>query len=270
MEGSPLGKATTYTSDYDPGLLFRIPREGKRLEIGVVTGKEPFDGVDQWNAYEFSCLNEKGKPLIAILHITVPCLSPSIFESKSIKLYLNSFNQLRLPSLDEAKKLIEKDLSEVTGAEVKVSILSPEQFPVLPLKEFDGTCVDGLDVAIENYTVDPSFLTVHSKIVEESLYSHLLKSNCLVTNQPDWGTVWIHYKGRQIDPAGLLKYIVSFRLHNEFHEQCIERIFVNIMERCQPEKLTVYGKYTRRGGIDINPFRSNFESKPVFTRTSRQ
>ncbi|MBB5019644.1 7-cyano-7-deazaguanine reductase [Chitinivorax tropicus] len=258
-EASPLGKAVSYLSQYTPSLLHPILRVGKRAEIGIAEAALPFWGEDLWNAYELSWLNARGKPVVAIGTFRVPACSPCLIESKSLKLYLNSFNQTRFSSLDEVSNTITTDLSQAAGSPVKVQI-SPVN--VLSHRHFavpNGVLLDELDVEIDTYQPAPALLTTDSAQppVSEWLYSHLLKSNCLVTGQPDWGMVSIRYTGQPIDRAGLLKYIISFRDHNEFHEQCVERIYMDIQQRCKPTKLEVWARYTRRGGLDINPYRSS-------------
>ena len=272
-EQSLLGKVATYKAEYDPSLLFPIPRTDKRAEIGV-GATLPFFGVDIWNAYEVSWLNQRGKPQIAIATITVPAESPNIIESKSFKLYLNSFNQTRLADAEALVQLLKKDLSAAAGASVHVSLCMSEHFGQLKMQELEGRLLDRLDIDVDAYTPDPSLLKAnHDEApVEETLLSHLLKSNCLVTGQPDWGSVQIRYVGSQIDQESLLRYLIGFRNHNEFHEQCVERIFVDIMQHCKPQKLAVYARYTRRGGLDINPWRSNFSTgeSPDNSRNARQ
>ncbi len=268
----PLGKNTVYKSEYDSALLCPFPRQVKRDVIGV-TGVLPFGGYDIWNAFELSWLNLKGKPIVAMGEFHVPCVSPNLIESKSFKLYLNSFNQTRFSDFEQVEQLMIKDLSQTAGSDVRVRLLESEQFVSERIQCFPGRCIDDLDIAIDHYSLDPSILensTDFEQQVEEELHSHLLKSNCLVTNQPDWGSVLIRYRGNKINPEALLRYLVSFRQHNEFHEQCVERIFVDLMRYCQPEKLTVYARYTRRGGLDINPFRSNFETHIENLRLARQ
>ncbi|MBI3284695.1 MAG: NADPH-dependent 7-cyano-7-deazaguanine reductase QueF [Burkholderiales bacterium] len=272
-EHSLLGKPATYKAQYDASLLFPIARADKRAEIGI-TGALPFFGLDIWNAYEVSWLNLRGKPQVAIATVMAPADSPNIVESKSFKLYLNSFNQTRLASAEALLSLLQADLSAGFGATVQVSLCTPGQFGQLQLQEMDGVLLDRLDIAVDAYTPDPALLSAaHGQApVEETLVSHLLKSNCLVTGQPDWGSVQISYVGAPIDQEGLLRYLIGFRDHNEFHEQCVERIFVDIMRHCKPQKLAVYARYTRRGGLDINPWRSNFSSagKPDNRRHARQ
>jgi 7-cyano-7-deazaguanine reductase len=269
---SPLGKSSAYQTQYAPELLFPIPRQQKRDEIGVA-GTLPFFGVDIWNAYEISWLNMRGKPQVAIATVSVPADSPNIIESKSFKLYLNSFNQTRLANTDALLALLREDLSNAAGAQVHIRLTTPEQFGDLQMGEPEGLLLDRLDIEVDQYTPSPALLHAnHDEApVEETLVSHLLKSNCLVTGQPDWGTVQIHYVGPQIDQEGLLRYLIGFREHNEFHEQCVERIFMDILRQCKPGKLSVYARYTRRGGLDINPWRTNFSTgKPLNLRGARQ
>jgi len=272
---SPLGKSSAYQSQYAPELLFPIARQQKRDELGLFAdaGTMPFFGVDIWNAYELSWLNMRGKPQVAIATITVPADSPNIVESKSFKLYLNSFNQTRLAGPDALLALLRNDLSDGFGAPVHVTLTSPEAFGAIKMGELDGVLLDRLDVEIDGYSPSPELLSADDENgqVEETLVSHLLKSNCLVTGQPDWGTVQIRYVGPQIDQEGLLKYLIGFREHNEFHEQCVERIFMDVLRQCKPTKLAVYARYTRRGGLDINPWRANFSTgKPPNLRGARQ
>jgi 7-cyano-7-deazaguanine reductase len=271
-EQSPLGKNSAYQTEYAPELLFPIPRQQKRDELGL-TGTLPFFGVDIWNAYELSWLNMRGKPQVAIATFTVPADSPNIVESKSFKLYLNSFNQTRLANTDALLALLRDDLSNAFGAPVHAALTLPEEFGKLKMGELDGLLIDRLDVEIDNYSPSPELLKANrdEAAVEETLVSHLLKSNCLVTGQPDWGSVQIRYVGPQIDQESLLRYLIGFREHNEFHEQCVERIFTDILRQCKPNKLAVYARYTRRGGLDINPWRTNFSSaKPPNLRAARQ
>jgi len=272
-EHSLLGKPATYKSEYDASLLFPISRSGKREEIGLGSSL-PFFGVDIWNAYEISWLNMCGKPQVAIAAITVPADSPNIIESKSFKLYLNSFNQTRLAGADALISLLQADLSAGFGAPVQVKLTTPDQFDKLAMHELQGQLLDRLDIEVDSYTPNPALLTANfdESPVEETLISHLLKSNCLVTGQPDWGSVQIHYVGPQINQESLLQYLIGFRDHNEFHEQCVERIFVDIMRHCKPQKLSVYARYTRRGGLDITPWRSNFSTGqgPDNRRNARQ
>ena len=267
-----LGKTTAYKTEYDPQLLCPFPRQLKRDAIGVVDAL-PFGGYDIWNAFELSWLNAKGKPVVAMGEFRFPCESPYLIESKSFKLYLNSFNQTKFDDFEQLEKVIIADLSRCAGGDVAVRLLASEQFVAEKIQSLPGQCIDDLDITVDVYSLDSALLNNAvdtTKQVTEELHSHLLKSNCLVTNQPDWGSVLIRYRGSKIDPEALLRYLISFRQHNEFHEQCVERIFVDLMRYCQPEKLTVYARYTRRGGLDINPFRSNFESQIDNFRLARQ
>lgn len=255
LSNSALGKKSTYKDTYDPTLLFKIPRIDNRKELGIVNDKLPFHGVDIWNAYELSWLDKKGKPCVAIFTFFVPTTSSHIVESKSVKLYLNSFNNFAVDSIDELKKIILQDLSNNTHAEVTGEIL-----PINTKIEFgepSGINIDDLDIECSDYGPPNNSLIKHEDVlVEEELNSNLLKSNCLVTGQPDWGTIIIKYKGKKLKHDALLKYLVSFRNCNEFAEQCAERIFTDIKNAINPEFLSIYIIYTRRGGIDICPYRS--------------
>ncbi len=277
-EDSQLGKATPYKDQYDASLLFPISRLPKRQEIGV-PATLPFLGADLWTAYELSWLNARGKPQVAIAHVTVPCETPNIIESKSFKLYLNSYNNTKFADAAEVLARLRADLSAAawrdsgrTGT-VGVKLIAPELFDQEPIHELDGLSLDRLEVECTHYTPAPELLTAafDEQPVSEVLTSSLLKSNCLVTGQPDWGSVQIAYSGPHIEQAGLLQYLVSFRNHNEFHEQCVERIYMDIWTRCKPTKLTVYARYTRRGGLDINPWRTSHpQALPANVRTARQ
>lgn len=269
---SPLGKATEYQSHYAPELLYPIPRQLKRSELGLTDTVLPFVGEDLWNAYELSWLNAKGKPVVAIGTFRVPADSPNLIESKSFKLYLNSFNQTSFDSLETVSTTMARDLSAAAGGAVEVALESLSASPQASIGIPNGTLLDELDIDCDRYQPAPELLaTLPGQIIEETLYSHLLKSNCLVTGQPDWAMLVIRYRGKPIDRAGLLRYIVSFRNHNEFHEQCVERIFTDIKQHCQPEALAVHARYTRRGGLDINPFRSTGDyAPPDNTREIRQ
>ena len=277
---SQLGKASAYVDQYDATLLLPLPRADKRAEIGLVEGAtSPFFGADLWSAFELSWLNPRGKPQVAIAHFTVPCETTHIIESKSFKLYLNSFNNTRFTDVVQVQTRLRADISAAVWygskplSSVGVRLITPEMFDREPIYELDGLNLDRLDIECTQYTTAPELLTVQKEepVVSEVLVSHLLKSNCLVTGQPDWGSVQISYTGAPIDQEGLLQYVVSFRNHNEFHEQCVERIFMDIWRRCQPLKLSVYARYTRRGGLDINPFRTSHpQTLPANTRTARQ
>jgi 7-cyano-7-deazaguanine reductase len=267
---SPLGKSFNYRQDYAPELLFPIPRKGKREEIGIAQNL-PFFGADIWNAYELSWLNSKGKPIVGLAQIIVPCHSPNIIESKSLKLYFNSFNQTTFTDKNKVITTIKNDLSHAANADVMIDLWETHEFPDLLIRNLNSRCLDQLDISCNTYLTDFNFLKTQNSFVEETVYSDLLRSNCLVTGQPDWGTVEINYRGKKINHEGLLQYIVSFRNHTEFHEQCVERIFMDIMRQCSPEKLSVYARYTRRGGIDINPYRStDINYSPANIRLCRQ
>ena len=270
MDTLSLGKSVEYKEQYDPSLLQPVPRQINRTHIGLSADNLPFHGTDQWNGYELSWLNAKGKPKIAILQCSVPATSPNLIESKSFKLYLNSFNQTRFNHSEQVETIIRADLSQCAGDSVEINLVFPSAFDRLSVHQMSGVCIDELDICIDEYTYDASHLKTSDHIVSETLVSHLLKSNCLITNQPDWGSVLIRYSGKQIDHASLLRYLISFRNHNEFHEQCVERIFNDIRSVCAVDRLTVYARYTRRGGLDINPFRSNFEEPYANLRLARQ
>jgi 7-cyano-7-deazaguanine reductase len=267
-----LGKQVDYEFEYNPGLLQGVPRSLSRDTLNLAGSGLPFDGIDTWTGYELSWLNLKGKPNVAILECHVPITSKNLIESKSFKLYLNSFNQTKFASAEDVRQVLQADLSACAGEPVEVKLILPEQFSSLQFQEFNGTLLDSLDVEIDQYSPNTQYLTVakNETGVQETLVSHLLKSNCLITSQPDWASIQIRYEGKAIEHEGLLKYLISFRQHNEFHEQCVERIYNDIMQHCQPDKLTVCARYTRRGGLDINPFRSNYEAPYANHRQARQ
>lgn len=271
-EQSPLGKPSSYTEQYDASLLFPIARKNAREQIGI-GATLPFFGTDIWNAYELSWLNARGKPQIAIATFFVPADSPNIVESKSFKLYLGSFAQTAFDSIETVRDTIKRDVSAACGSSVSLHLYPPAEFSKLALDEFEGTSLDRLDLDTDVYLPDAGLLkaALDEAPTEETLFSNLLKSNCPVTGQPDWGSVQIHYVGPQIDHASLLRYIISYRNHTGFHEQCVEKIFLDVLKVCQPVKLAVYARYTRRGGLDINPFRTNFNlPMPDNLRTARQ
>ncbi|HLB41937.1 MAG TPA: NADPH-dependent 7-cyano-7-deazaguanine reductase QueF [Gammaproteobacteria bacterium] len=257
LQNSPLGIRSPYISHYQPNLLYPIPRKSKREEIGVHYPL-PFQGKDIWNGYELSWLNTKGKPVVATAEFIIPCESPYLVESKSFKLYLNSFNNTLFDSFTVVESFLIRDLSATTGTPVAVKLIPLNQVSTTIQQHFVGTCLDELDIACDTYSPQTDYLKTENSMTTEIVYSDLLKSNCPVTGQPDWASILISYTGKKIQPEGLLKYIISFRNHNEFHEQCVERIFIDIMRCCSPQKLLVYARYTRRGGVDINPFRANY------------
>jgi 7-cyano-7-deazaguanine reductase len=265
----PLGNKVSHSPNYDPEHLFPVPRSEGRREIGIGAAL-PFIGTDTWNAYEVSWLDPKGKPEVVIGRFDFPCGTKNLIESKSLKLYLNSLNLSAFNSPKEVKEIIEKDLCRVANGKVDVAFFSAAQFQQMPLSTPPGRCLDDLEVAIDQYNVAPETLLTTAEPLEESLFSNLLRTNCPITGQPDWATVVIGYSGRRIDPEGLLKYIVSYRDHTGFHENCVERIFTDISARCTPDKLFVQARFTRRGGLDINPWRANYDAAPDHSRYARQ
>lgn len=271
---TPLGRASDYVDAYTPSLLCPVPRWDAResLDLELVDGKTlPFHGLDIWNAYELSWLNPKGKPVVAMAELTVPCTSPNIVESKSLKLYLNSFANTRFAGKDAVIAAIQKDVGQVAGAAVDVRVMTLQEAARLPVWEDHGQLVDGLDVAFDGFEYNPELLLTEQAPEQTGvLVSHLLRSHCPVTNQPDWATVQVRYTGAPISPASFLRYVVSLRNHQGFHEQIIEQMFVDLSRQCAPRQLSVYGRFTRRGGLDINPFRSNFEEVLPNQRTIRQ
>jgi 7-cyano-7-deazaguanine reductase len=258
-QDSVLGRHVDYPREYDASLLFPIARSLGRDALGIAENALPFAGIDRWHAYELSWLDARGKPRVATATFEVPADSPNLVESKSLKLYLNSFNASRFDSDDAVRDAIARDLSNAAGAPVAVA------FGLPPLREDDAAFdIDAQDIAIDSYgPPDASLLACDaSDDADETLSSALLKSNCPVTGQPDWASVRISYRGPRVDRAGLLRYLVSFRDHAEFHEQCVERIFVDLLARCRPRQLSVEARYTRRGGLDINPWRTTPGSPP--------
>ncbi|MCH4293532.1 NADPH-dependent 7-cyano-7-deazaguanine reductase QueF [Shewanella sp. 3B26] len=272
LAGLTLGQATEYQAEYAPSLLQGVPRKLNRDAIAL-NGELPFHGTDLWTGYELSWLNAKGKPMVALLELQLDVNSENLIESKSFKLYLNSFNQTRFESIEAVAETLEKDLAACAKGLAKVKVIEPKQFGLERIVELPGTCIDDLDIEVEDYEFNPDYLndsTDDKQLVAETLNSNLLKSNCLITSQPDWGSVMIRYQGPKIDREKLLRYLISFRQHNEFHEQCVERIFTDLKRYCGCSKLTVFARYTRRGGLDINPFRSDFEQLPENNRLARQ
>jgi 7-cyano-7-deazaguanine reductase len=267
-----LGKSTPYRDQYDASLLQAVPRSMNREPLGLFPDNLPFHGADIWTLYELSWLNDKGLPQVAVGEISLNANSINLIESKSFKLYLNSFNQTKFASWDGVLETLTRDLSACAEGDVSVTLTRLEDVEGTPVGRFTGECIDDQDITIDNYEFSTGYLAqaAGDEIVEESLVSHLLKSNCLITHQPDWGSVQIQYRGPKINREALLRYLVSFRNHNEFHEQCVERIFNDIMHFCTPETLAVYARYTRRGGLDINPWRSNFPFTPATARLVRQ
>jgi len=272
LSGLTLGKTTAYRDTYDASLLQGVPRSLNRDPLGLKADALPFHGGDIWTLYELSWLNARGLPQVAVGHVELDYTSINLVESKSFKLYLNSFNQTRFDSWEAVQRTLEQDLRACAQGNVTVALYRVDELEGQPIAHFHGACIDDQDIAIDNYQFDTAWLenAASGKVVEETLVSHLLKSNCLITHQPDWGSVQIQYRGAKIDREKLLRYLVSFRNHNEFHEQCVERIFNDILQFCQPESLSVYARYTRRGGLDINPWRSNTDFVPATGRLVRQ
>ncbi|WP_432470567.1 NADPH-dependent 7-cyano-7-deazaguanine reductase QueF [Amphritea sp. HPY] len=268
LEHAPLGADTEYVNQYDASLLYPIARHLNWQAQGIERNTLPFFGVDIWNAYEISWLNAKGKPVVRLAEFRIPATSSHIIESKSFKLYLNSFNLTRFESEADVVARMADDLSAAAEGQVEVIFSHPDT--TAAIEPFHGECLDELDVEISDYSPAPERLSSAGKEVSETLYSHLLKSNCPVTGQPDWASIAIEYKGPAIDQAGLLQYLISYREHGDFHEQCVESIFMDIWNRCKPAELTVYARYLRRGGLDINPYRSSVQQQPDNLRLSRQ
>jgi 7-cyano-7-deazaguanine reductase len=274
-----LGKATSYCSEYNPELLQAVPRSLNRDGLSITAENLPFVGEDVWYGYELSWLNSRGKPIVAVAEFRFSCQSDNIVESKSFKLYLNSFNQSRFSSWEDVAQCMEKDLSNTCGSKASVKLFPVDECSALNINPqvFPGkiTCIDDIDIEVNTYQLAPELLLIDNNIgsktvVNENLVSHLLKSNCLITNQPDWASIYIQYSGKEILHKSLLAYLISFRQHNEFHEQCVERIYCDLKKFCQIEELTVFARYTRRGGLDINPYRSTKNNMAPFGRTLRQ
>jgi len=270
LAAAPLGHATDYPDRYDASLLFAVPRAPQREELGI-RGELPFAGADVWTAYEHTWLERAGKPCVAILSFEVPATSPSIVESKSVKLYLGSFAQSRFADAREVGEVVGRDLSAATGAVVGVAMTPQRAFAQARIADLAGESLDGVAIATDRYEVDPSSLEARGDTVAQTLRSDLFRSVCPITGQPDYASVAIAYRGPRIDRAGLLRYLVSYREHAGFHEHCVERIFVDVAARCRCEALSVNARFTRRGGLDINPFRTNAGAAvPPNVRTPRQ
>ncbi|ERS91233.1 NADPH-dependent 7-cyano-7-deazaguanine reductase QueF [Halomonas sp. PBN3] len=270
LADAPLGRESAYPEHYDPGLLYPIPRAANRVPLGIEEEALPFVGEDEWHAFEVSWLNARGKPVVAVARFRLPAASPNLIESKSWKLYLNGFNQSRFASRQAVIETLERDLSRAAGATVSVSLFAVDDEALAP-RRLPGECLDDLDIAIDDYTPSAAHLRVGDEVVEETLHSHLLKSNCPVTGQPDWGSVLIRYRGPRLDREGLLRYLVGYRQHQDFHEHCVEHIFMDLMARARPERLLVLARYVRRGGLDISPWRATpGESPPTPLRLARQ
>ncbi|GAA0568103.1 NADPH-dependent 7-cyano-7-deazaguanine reductase QueF [Halomonas salifodinae] len=270
LEHAPLGRDSAYPEHYDAGLLYPIPRAANRAPLGIEEGQLPFVGEDEWHAFELSWLNARGKPVVAVARFRLPADSPNLIESKSWKLYLNSFNQTRLESREALIATLEADLAAAAGAPVTVELFGVDDAALAP-QRLPGDCLDDLDIEVNDYTPSAEHLVVGEEVVEETLHSHLLKSNCPVTGQPDWGSVLIRYRGPRLDREGLLRYLISYRQHQDFHEHCVEHIFTDLLARARPERLLVMARYVRRGGLDISPWRGTLgETPPLPLRLARQ
>lgn len=269
---NPLGKIVAYPRNYDPGILHSIARASGREPEGIDCEKLPFFGADKWTCYELSWLDQSGKPNVGVAEIVVPCDSPNLVESKSLKLYLNSINEHRFNSIDALRETIATDIQKICGAKIIIDIFSINQYAQKGLHLLAGICLDDLVLLGVHPEPDPRILSISDShmVKDEGLYSHLLKSNCPMTGQPDWASVQISYRGRAINHQSLLAYLISFRHHQGFHEQCVEKIFTDINRQCKPEKLTIIARYTRRGGLDINPWRSTERIVPPSLRLGRQ
>jgi 7-cyano-7-deazaguanine reductase len=267
----PLGKDSEYPSTYTPSLLYSMERRENRAAMGIADAL-PFGGEDLWTAFEFSWLSNKGRPEVAAVRIKVPCTSPCIVESKSVKLYLNSFAQTRFNSWADVLTALNSDFAIAFRAPIMVELLEVNRLSQ-PVDQFPGTCLDRLDVSITTYERDPDLLQLEDgdqRVVNETVYTNLFRSICPITGQPDWASVMVQYLGRPIVRESLLKYLVSYRCHPAFHETNVEQIFVDLQACCRPEQLTIFGRFLRRGGIDISPFRSNVEEVAPVMRLSRQ
>lgn len=271
FDALPLGKPTDYVDTYTPSLLQGIPRATMREPLGLDSGELPFRGVDAWNGYELSWLNKRGRPEVAAVRIVVPATTPHIFESKSLKLYLTSFSQSQFASRADVQRTLESDLRLAARAPVIVEVVPLDQLDSAGLAHYTGTSLDTQDIDASVYEVTPDLLETRGDVnVRETLFTHLLRTRCPVTGQPDWGSLWIQYAGPPIDHAGLLRYIISYRTHQGFHEETVERMFVDLTRRCEPTTLTVQANYLRRGGLEINPFRSSKDTEGLALRLSRQ
>ncbi|MGM0783241.1 MAG: NADPH-dependent 7-cyano-7-deazaguanine reductase QueF [Pseudomonadota bacterium] len=270
LEHAPLGRESAYPERYDAGLLYSIARAANRMPLDIDEGRLPFVGEDEWHAFEVSWLNARGKPVVAVARIRMPADSPNLIESKSWKLYLNGFNQTRFASRERVVEVLERDLGRAAGAPVSVELFGVDDDALMP-RQLPGECLDDLDIEVTSYTPSAEALVVGGEVVDETLHSHLLKSNCPVTGQPDWGSVLIRYSGPKLDREGLLRYLIGYRQHQDFHEHCVERIFMDLMARARPERLLVLARYVRRGGLDISPWRATpGERPPKPLRLARQ
>lgn len=275
VTASPLGRRVEMPVTPDARVLFPLERAAARREIGIDPQAPPFVGADIWNAYELSWLDARGKPRVALAELRVPADSPRLIESKSLKLYLNGYAQSRFDDTPLLRAMIARDLADAAGAPVGVSVIETDAFAVQAIAELPGISLDEQDIDIADYGApQPDYLRadVSAPPVEETLATRLFRSHCPVTGQPDWAAVQIRYTGAPIDRAGLLRYLVSWRGHSGFHETCVESIFTHIVARCAPKALRVYARFTRRGGLDINPWRATpgHDASPPNVRTARQ
>lgn len=269
MHHIPLGKETEYRFDYDPSLLAPIPRSLGRESLSI--DATSFVGVDIWNAYEISWLNNYGLPQVRIAKLVVPCNTPNIVESKSLKLYFNSFNQSRFGAENDVQSAMQRDISECVGGTVQLTLLSVDQAIDMQPSVMPGDCIDQQDIQIDHYQTELALLeSAEGRVEKRQIHSHLLRSLCPVTGQPDWASIFIEYSGQAMDEASLLRYIVSFRNQQDFHELCVETIFSHLWQRFDLECLTVYARYLRRGGIDISPLRSSHDVELPDWRQLRQ
>jgi 7-cyano-7-deazaguanine reductase len=267
---NPLGRPTAFPRHYAPETLFAVPRIHGREALGL-SAQLPFHGEDLWNAWELSWLDPKGRPMVAVVELRFPAASPNLIESKSLKLYFNSLASTRYGSVASVQVLIARDLGTCAGVPVEVRLRTGSVASDHAVSDLQGVCIDNVPAGFGAAAVDAQLLRSDPGTpVTESLHSHLLRSLCPVTQQPDTGSILISYHGPKIDRSALLEYLVSFRDHEAFHEACVEKIFVDLKSRCAPERLTVYARYNRRGGLDINPFRSDFEEQPPNLRLWRQ
>ena len=270
-EDLPLGRPVSAIKTYDPEQLHSIPRMIGRKQIGIAgDGFLPFMGEDIWNCWELSWLNSDGKPAIAVAEIRIPATTPNMVESKSLKLYLNGFSMTRMSSLESLRETIARDIGRIVKEPVSVQLILPEAFGKLRIMEPEGICIDRQKIPITEFFLNPELLIVEKRKVSETLFSRLVRTNCPVTGQPDWATVCLTYTGPRILQDSLLRYFVSFRQHKGFHESCVETMFCHILQRCRPESLTIGARFTRRGGIDINPFRSTETASGPNFRDPRQ
>lgn len=270
LDHAPLGKSSDYPDHYAPDLLFPVPRDDNRRRIALDDGRWPWFGEDLWQAWELSWLRPSGVPEVAWGEFRLPAASPSLIESKSLKLYLNSLNQEVFSSHEQVSETIQRDLSSACGAQVTVELFSIDRGMTAVGRPDGAVLIDDETVDSVVYDYCPDVLRAGETVVTESLCSHLLKSNCPVTGQPDWGTLQVDYTGPAIDRAALLKYVVGFRQKQDFHEHCVETVFTDLMQACQPQRLTVSARYTRRGGLDINPWRSTETGEAPRLRLVRQ